>query len=610
MHLHYLLHNFKLPFLGLGAALVLVLLLGHAQPARALESGGKGGAPIQPATPYTATWTVVPNGSTPPSNLEDVAALNAGDAWAVGSSIIHWDGASWQPVATSAGVAPQAVAAAAADDVWVVGTSATGTGTAHWDGQTWQTVPSPNGSLSSNMLNDVTIVSPTDVWAVGSSRDPIYIFSEVLVLHWDGQTWTQVAIPRTNMDIQALTAVTAFGPNNVWAVGTTCTYTSVHNCSSQRTLILHWDGSTWTVAPENVGAAYLADVAGSGPNDIWAVGYAFVQVVSGLAEQPVMMHWNGTAWSQVTVPSADPDSSYLRAVTVLTATDAWAGGYSGGTTTNPTHQTQLMHWDGTNWSLVTSPNVGSSDINGLAAAPTGDVWAVGVANWGTGNQQMLTLHYTPPVEFADVPTSSPFYGPITRLALQGIVGGYACGSGGEPCIANLPYYRPGTPVSRGQAAKIVAGAAGATSTPTGQTFADVSPTSTFYTWVEPLAAAGVVSGYVCGTRPDEPCDDQQRPYYRPGAGVTRGQLSKLVALAAHYSDPPTGQTFEDVPPGSTFYTWVQQVSSRGIISGYACGGAGEPCVGPTNRPYFRPANGATRGQTAKIISGVFLPALR
>jgi hypothetical protein len=112
----------------------------------------------------------------------------------------------------------------------------------------------------------------------------------------------------------------------------------------------------------------------------------------------------------------------------------------------------------------------------------------------------------------------------------------------------------------------------------------------------------VLSGYACGT-PEEPCDLQRSPYYRPNNNVTRGQLAKIIANAARFNDPvpPGQQTFEDVPPTNPFWTWIERLSSRGAISGYQCGGAGEPC-GPANRPYFRHGNNATRGQISKIVS--------
>ena len=48
------------------------------------------------------------------------------------------------------------------------------------------------------------------------------------------------------------------------------------------------------------------------------------------------------------------------------------------------------------------------------------------------------------------------------------------------------------------------------------------------------------------------------------------------------------------------------VNRPGVIGGYPCGAPLEPCDNQ-NRPYFRPSNGLTRGQTAKIVSNTFFP---
>lgn len=64
--------------------------------------------------------------------------------------------------------------------------------------------------------------------------------------------------------------------------------------------------------------------------------------------------------------------------------------------------------------------------------------------------------------------------------------------------------------------------------------------------------------------------------------------------------------FQDVAPDSVFYTYVQALASRYIMSGYPCGGENDPC-GPENMPYFHPNQNATRGQTAKIVSNTFSP---
>ena len=77
-------------------------------------------------------------------------------------------------------------------------------------------------------------------------------------------------------------------------------------------------------------------------------------------------------------------------------------------------------------------------------------------------------------------------------------------------------------------------------------------------------------------------------------------------LGVRYADSG-GQQFEDVPAGSTYYTYTYRLVSRGVMGGYQCGGPGEPCVPPANLPYFRPNNNATRGQTSKIVSNTFFP---
>ncbi len=75
-----------------------------------------------------------------------------------------------------------------------------------------------------------------------------------------------------------------------------------------------------------------------------------------------------------------------------------------------------------------------------------------------------------------------------------------------------------------------------------------------------------------------------------------------MSNSAGFSDNQIARTFQDVPIGSTFFQFIGRLASRGYISGYACGGAGEPCVPPGNLAYFRPNNNATRGQISKIVS--------
>lgn len=213
------------------------------------------------------------------------------------------------------------------------------------------------------------------------------------------------------------------------------------------------------------------------------------------------------------------------------------------------------------------------------------------------------------IQFADVPPSNTFYTFVRCLACRNIIGGYPCGGAGEPCNSNSdPYYRYNNPITRGQISKVVALSAGYSNPAGTHIYEDVPEASPFYLWIQQLSHAGVMGGYSCGTRPDEPCiAPDNRPYFRPNSNASRGQLSKIVSNAAGFSDPISGQTYTDVPPESPFYVWIERLSSRNVMGGYPCGGSGEPCDA-FNRPYFRPNANVTRGQAAKIDANTFFPS--
>jgi hypothetical protein len=182
-----------------------------------------------------------------------------------------------------------------------------------------------------------------------------------------------------------------------------------------------------------------------------------------------------------------------------------------------------------------------------------------------------------------VQPDSTFYAFVHCLACRGIIIGYSDGT-----------FRPNNDVTRGQAAKIVANSAGYNETipPTQQTFNDVPPDSTFWVYIERVALHGAISGYSCGGE-GEPCPGR---YFRPTNNMTRGQLAKVDATAAGYNEaiPPTQQTFNDVPPDSTFWVYIERVALHEVVSGYSDG-------------TFRPGNNVTRGQTSKIVANTFFP---
>jgi hypothetical protein len=551
------------------------------------------------------------------NGLWDVDAASSSQVWSVGEAldddeesktlIQRWDGAAWSVVASpNGGIATsdnylRGVEVVAANDVWAVGYYNDGGANAdrtlilRWDGAAWNVVSSSNVGADDNRLFAVTAVAANDVWAVGYYTSSGV--AQTLVLRWNGSAWSVVNSPNSGPGNNNLYGVTAVSANDVWAVGR-----FVVGGVSQ-SLVERWNGSTWNIVTSpNVGAGpnLLTDVSAASANDVWAVGN-----YDNGNNHTLTMRWDGSTWNVVTSPDAGPGDSYPQGVVAVSPTEAWmVGYYENGTST----QTLVERWNGSSWNVVTSPNPSMSNnlLTRVTTVPGGatDVWAVGYYE-GAQIYQTLVERYNPcdcSIGFTDVPEGSTFYDFVVCMACQGIISGYTTG-----CETGDPCFRPNNNVTRGQLSKIVANAAGFSEPVGAQQYEDVPPGSTFFDFVWRLSDRGIVGGYACGG-PGEPCvAPGNLPYFRPNGNATRGQISKIVANAANLSDPPGNQIFEDVPPGSTFFDFVQRLTNLGVMGGYACGGPGEPCVPPGNLAYFRPQNNATRGQTSKVVANSFFP---
>ena len=107
--------------------------------------------------------------------------------------------------------------------------------------------------------------------------------------------------------------------------------------------------------------------------------------------------------------------------------------------------------------------------------------------------------------FSDVSAGQAEYAYIETAYQRGIMSGYADGR-----------FRPGGSVTRSQAAKTVAVAAGwQLKSPAKASFRDVPAGSAFYGYVEAAYAHGLLDGYADGT-------------FRPGNSITRAQSCKLL----------------------------------------------------------------------------------
>jgi hypothetical protein len=266
-------------------------------------------------------------------------------------------------------------------------------------------VSSPNVGTGQNDLNAVAARSSSDAWAVGTFFDYPSLAWHTLVEHWNGTSWTVVSSPSPSTRYNALHGVVAFGANDVWAVG--ITQTSGGRGIANRTLVEHWNGTAWSVVPSpNVGSGnnYLLAVAGASATDLWAVGSHDTHTLTE--------RWNGSTWSVVASPNVGSTANFFNGVAAVSTGDVWAVGavYPGGATSE---KTLTEHWNGTNWSVVPSPNVGTGNnaLAAVAALSSGDVWAVG--SFYSGSSKTLTERWNGTVWSV---VSSPSPGTEARLS--------------------------------------------------------------------------------------------------------------------------------------------------------------------------------------------------
>ena len=106
----------------------------------------------------------------------------------------------------------------------------------------------------------------------------------------------------------------------------------------------------WSVVPSaNVTTDdYLHATSAISANNVWAVGdYIPTNSKSGVA-QTMIEHWNGTLWSIVSSPNIGTGDNDLYGVAAISAKNVWAVGQGSGSTL-------IEHWNGSKWSFLPRP---------------------------------------------------------------------------------------------------------------------------------------------------------------------------------------------------------------------------------------------------------------
>ena len=302
-----------------------------------------------------------------------LAALPA--VWAPASVV----SASAAPPSGLASIAVQDVSATASGDAWVVGASRNGRpAIVHWDGHTLTQVAIPAGM---GELRGVSAISSTDAWAVGGLARPRSADFSTLVMHWNGVKWSVVPSPNSGTGSNELIGVRALSDRDVWAVD------QQGQGVAPGAVIFRWNGSRWSQSrlPAAVAAAVVGGprAQGDGINAIAptspTTAFAAVTYLFALPQghgsffSGRMLRLRRGRWSQ----SASFVGAPMFAASAVSDHDAWAAGYFCKGTTCPPFQPALAHWDGRRWRGVPGSGPGDARLDRIAARSSHDVWATG-----------------------------------------------------------------------------------------------------------------------------------------------------------------------------------------------------------------------------------------
>jgi len=255
-----------------------------------------------------------------------------------------------------------------------------------------------------NSVGAIAGSSPTDVWAVGdflpdkthSNQDATLNFAE----HYNGTAWSVVPTPNLGPNFDTFYGLTA-SHGEAWAVGE-----RLNAKYQDRALVEVWNGTKWAVPsipqPGSV-RDMLFGASALSPSDVWVVGDQ--EGPDGRFET-LAEHWNGSRWSVLRTPDPGTSGNHLYAVHAVAPNDVWAVGQRLGA--KAPDEGLVEHWNGRAWSVVGLPGPDSASVmlDGVAATH-GQVWAAGEADSpSSGGRPLIESYQQGQWHIAHLPASA------------------------------------------------------------------------------------------------------------------------------------------------------------------------------------------------------------
>ncbi len=316
-------------------------------------------------------WTTEVVPAAEPAAVLHTAAAGHGTTWALGITAsdgrpfdtlaIRRDAAGWQSVEVPViGRANRAVVCSPTE-VWIVGDGTS----LHGVGDDWRVVPTADGR---DQLFGLVAFGST-LWTAGSLNRADGTGAGA-VQRWDGARWTEVPLPPLGR-LWSLAGLGGVAEDDLWAVGAIHTTTGLP-------VALHWDGDGWQPAPVPLpgnGSGTLKEVLALASDDVWASGYWRRGDVRD--RFPLVVHWDGAAWSVTPVPDGPGQPHELTVVDGR----PHVIGHADGTP-------YVLAWDGAAWQRVEGPSMpadaGHCFLHGATTLPDGRLLVVGAVHLSQG----------------------------------------------------------------------------------------------------------------------------------------------------------------------------------------------------------------------------------
>jgi hypothetical protein len=230
-----------------------------------------------------------------------------------------------------------------------------------------QELPSPTG-VEASELSAVSCVSASSCASVGYYRyeEAKKDYDEKLAVGWNGKEWAIQKTPK--VEDSFLEGVSCTASNACTAVGR----------GGPKTLAERWNGTEWstqtTPNPNPVGIEWseLSSVSCTSSEACMAVGQSYVKGTrETLAES-----WNGKEWLILTTPNREKTSggSLLTGVSCTSSTACTAVGE----TINSGIQALAERWNGTEWTIQTTPGPTETSLTGASCTAANSCTAVGL----------------------------------------------------------------------------------------------------------------------------------------------------------------------------------------------------------------------------------------